>query len=91
MVVKTKLLEIPIPGGIFLLIALLANFILRKTQYGRQLNALENVKTAAEKVGIHVKNKLLSVYVICGVLSGLAGCDSGNCDYYGHCERTDDY
>lgn len=64
-------LGIPIPVWIFLVVALLAIFVLRYTAYGRQIYAVGSNEEAARLSGIHVRIVIFSVYVISGLLASL--------------------
>jgi ribose transport system permease protein len=69
----THILGIPITVYVLLIVILTGNFVLRKTQFGRQLLAIGADEAGAEKAGIFVKRKIFSVYIICGILAGFAG------------------
>jgi ribose/xylose/arabinose/galactoside ABC-type transport system permease subunit len=64
---------VPVPVIIFLSIAIIAFVVLRYTRYGRQVYAVGGNREAARLAGVNVERVLLSVYVIIGFLSGLAG------------------
>ena len=64
---------VPVPVIIFLLTAAVAFIVLRYTRYGRQVYAVGGNREAARLSGVNVRRVLLSVYVIIGFLSGLAG------------------
>jgi len=64
---------IPIPVIIFLGFALLAHIVLRYTQYGRHIYAVGGNPEAARLSGLNVQLLTISVYVIVGFFSGLAG------------------
>jgi inositol transport system permease protein len=64
---------VPIPVIIFLAVAAVAFVVLRYTRYGRQVYAVGGNREAARLSGVNVRRVLLSVYVIIGFLSGLAG------------------
>lgn len=55
-----------------ILIAAVA-FVVRKTNFGRQLVAVGGNRVASELAGLPVKRILLSVYIISGVLAAAAG------------------
>jgi ribose/xylose/arabinose/galactoside ABC-type transport system permease subunit len=65
--------QVPVPVIIFLAIAAIAFVVLRYTRYGRQVYAVGGNREAARLAGVNVERVLLSVYVIIGFLSGLAG------------------
>jgi ribose/xylose/arabinose/galactoside ABC-type transport system permease subunit len=58
----------------YILIAALFGFILTKTVYGRRVYVVGGNETAADVSGISVKFIKMSVYGICGLLAGVAGC-----------------
>lgn len=64
-------LSIPVPVWIFMIVALIAIFVLRYTAFGRQIYAVGSNEEAAHLSGIHVKFVTFSVYVISGVLASL--------------------
>jgi inositol transport system permease protein len=61
------------PVLIFLAIAVLFQFILRYTVYGKHTYAIGSNEQAARVSGINVERHLILVYVIAGLLAGLAG------------------
>lgn len=62
-----------VPIVIFLIIALLSHIMLSKTKFGRYIYASGgNIKAAAAS-GVKVKSVLLRVYILGGVLAGIAG------------------
>jgi ribose/xylose/arabinose/galactoside ABC-type transport system permease subunit len=58
----------------YVLIVLCFGFILTKTVYGRRIYMTGGNAVAAEVSGINVNVIKTSVYGICGLLSGIAGC-----------------
>ena len=58
----------------YLFIVAIFGFILSKTVYGRRIYMTGGNETAAEVSGINVKLIKMSVYGICGLLAGIAGC-----------------
>ncbi|MGI3903577.1 MAG: ABC transporter permease [Janthinobacterium lividum] len=64
---------IPTPVVIFLAFAVLAHLVLRYTRFGRQVYAVGGNAEAARLSGLKVPRILLSVYVLMGFFSGLAG------------------
>lgn len=69
---NSQVLGIPLPILIFAAVVVASHVVLTRTQYGRQLYAVGNDPVAAARAGIRVKRLLISVYVICGGLAGLA-------------------
>ncbi|PMS12746.1 ABC transporter permease [Trinickia caryophylli] len=61
------------PVAIFLIAALIFHIVLRYTRYGKCLYAIGGNVHAARVSGIAVGQSLIAVYVIAGLLSGLAG------------------
>jgi len=61
------------PVLIFIAVAILFQLILRYTIYGRHTYAIGSNEQAARVSGINVERHLILVYVIAGVLAGLAG------------------
>lgn len=64
---------IPTVGIIFILIAITASLVLRKTTYGEYIYAVGSNMGAARLSGLPVKRILTSVYIISGTLAALAG------------------
>ncbi|MEZ8219668.1 ribose transport system ATP-binding protein/rhamnose transport system ATP-binding protein [Candidatus Fervidibacteria bacterium JGI MDM2 SSWTFF-3-K9] len=67
-----KLLGVPVPIWISLTTLLLVWFLLRQTNWGRDLYAIGNNLEAARLAGIPVRKRLFSVFVACGLLIGLS-------------------
>jgi ribose/xylose/arabinose/galactoside ABC-type transport system permease subunit len=64
---SSKWLGVPLPLWIAGVVVLLAQVILSKTPFGRQLYALGNNLESARKAGLRTGPLLASVYVICGL------------------------
>lgn len=64
---------IPVPVGIFAVVALIGVFVLRNTRFGRRLYAMGGNKEAARLSGINIGVTTALVYVIIAGLSALAG------------------
>jgi len=64
---------IPLPVVIFALVFFLALWVLSSTRFGRHVYAAGGNPHAATVSGINVRNIRLYVYIISGVLAGLAG------------------
>ncbi|GHV34230.1 sugar ABC transporter permease [Spirochaetia bacterium] len=58
----------------YVLIVLLFGYILSKTVYGRRIYMVGGNETSAKVSGINVNAVKMSVYGICGLLAGAAGC-----------------
>lgn len=56
-----------------LAVALIGGFLLTQTLFGRYTIAIGSSESAAERAGVNVKFHLIKVYVLSGLLSGLAG------------------
>ncbi|TCR73367.1 ABC transporter permease [Rhizobium sp. BK376] len=68
-----KTLGVPNPTVVFLILAVVAHFILRNTVFGRGVYAIGSSEEAARLSGINVRFTKLAVYVISGVCAALAG------------------
>lgn len=68
-----RLLEVPLPTIIMLVMYLVSYLILRRTRFGRYVYAVGGNLEAARLAGIDTKRVLMMVYVISGVLSALSG------------------
>ena len=64
---------IPIPALILLAALVVSGFVLQLTPFGRSIYAIGSNEEAARLSGVPVRFYKTSVYVISGVLSGLAG------------------
>jgi ribose/xylose/arabinose/galactoside ABC-type transport system permease subunit len=64
---------VPVPVILFLGAAVICHIVLRHTRYGRQVYAVGGNPEAARLSGLPVDRIILSVYVIVGFFSGLAG------------------
>lgn len=64
---------IPIPVLIFLVAALICDFVLRRTKFGAHVYAVGGNEESAKKVGIPVSRVLFTVYLIGGVMAALGG------------------
>ncbi len=68
-----KLLGIPVPLILVIIIAILAHLLLSRTRLGRYTYALGSNREAARLSGIPVRKNLIAVYVILGILAGFGG------------------
>jgi ribose transport system permease protein len=68
-----KVAGIPVALMILVVLSVLAHFLLSRTRLGRYTYAIGSNQEAARLSGIPVKKYLLMVYVILGLLTGLAG------------------
>lgn len=64
---------IPSQVIIFLILAVIAYFLLHKTRYGRQVFLVGVNRNAAEYSGIHAKFIIMSTYILSGVSASVAG------------------
>lgn len=64
---------IPLPVVIFLFVVLFGMFILHYTRFGRYVYAVGGNELAAKVSGIRTDRILIAVYVLQGVLAGVAG------------------
>src|ERR1700676_2467652 len=65
--------HVPVPVALFALVAAMGYIVQRYTRYGRHIYAVGGNPEAARLNGLNVAAIITSVYVIVGVLSGLAG------------------
>lgn len=68
-----RLGPVPMPIVIFVLVIAVFAFVLRYTVYGRYIYAVGGNVRSAKTSGIHTRSILLMVYVVSGLLAGLAG------------------
>ncbi|MEP7287537.1 MAG: ABC transporter permease [Chloroflexota bacterium] len=64
---------IPVPSLVVLGVYILCWFILRQTPFGRFTYAVGSNPEAARLAGVGMSRQIISIYVLCGVLAGLAG------------------
>jgi len=64
---------LPYPVIVTIVITILAAFILARTRFGRRTYAIGGNMQAAIRAGIPVKLHLIRIYVLAGVLAGVAG------------------
>ncbi len=64
---------IPITFFLFVLVALIAQFVLSKTQYGRKLFIIGGNINVADNLGLNVRGHLWSVFIVHGFLAALGG------------------
>ncbi len=68
-----KVAGIPVPLILLVVVAVLAYLLLSRTRLGRYTYAIGSNKEAARLSGIPVRNYLIAVYVILGLLAGFGG------------------
>jgi ribose transport system permease protein len=65
--------KVPVPAIFFIVIALLAWFVLERTYIGRQIYAVGGNKEAARLAGIPTARRITSTYVASSVLAAIVG------------------
>lgn len=74
MLINTKLFGfLPVTFLVFVLVMLIAQFILSRTTFGRNLFAIGGNKEAAQSVGINIEKHQILVFAISGLFAGFAG------------------
>ncbi len=69
----SRILGIPTAFLIFVALAVLMNFVLRSTAFGKQTMAIGNNKGAAAQIGIHVDRQVIFIYIMSGVFAAAGG------------------
>jgi len=64
---------VPMPVFIFLAVAVVAHFVLAFTRFGKYAQVIGDNETAARAMGIRVDRHRVALYVVSGLLAGLAG------------------
>ena len=70
---EIKIGVVPITFFIFVVVALIAEFVLTRTQYGRNLYIIGGNINAADRLGINVRGHLWSVFIVQGFCAALGG------------------
>ena len=70
---ENSVLGVPLMAWIALLAAVLVGLVVRRTTFGRQLVAIGDNRQAGRLSGLPVRRVLVTVYVVSGVLSAVAG------------------
>ncbi len=70
---ENSVLGIPVMAWIAVAAAVITGLVMRLTTFGRQLVAIGDNRPASRLAGLPVRRVLITVYVISGVLSALAG------------------
>lgn len=70
---RGRILEIPIPTIIMIVVFAIAHFVLTRTRFGRYVYAVGGNPEAARLAGIKTNRILMEVYIISGFLSALSG------------------
>jgi ribose transport system permease protein len=68
-----RMLGLPLPLVVFVLVVLVAHVVLTRTPFGRQLYAVGNHPENARKAGLRVRRLLFAVYLISGLCAALGG------------------
>lgn len=68
-----KVFGIPMPIIVFVVVLLIAGFILKRTRFGRHTYAVGGNKLAAKACGVNVDRATVMVYVISGLCAAIAG------------------
>jgi ribose/xylose/arabinose/galactoside ABC-type transport system permease subunit len=68
-----RILALPVPTIIMILIYVAAYIVLKHTRFGRYVYAVGGNKEASRLAGINSNSVLIRVYVICGTLAALSG------------------
>jgi ribose transport system permease protein len=68
-----KILGVPSPLVIFIVMSIILHIVLRRTRYGRHVLAVGTNAQAARYAGIRDKWVRLSVMILMGLMAGLAG------------------
>jgi ribose/xylose/arabinose/galactoside ABC-type transport system permease subunit len=63
---------VPVPAIVFIVVAVIAYYVLNYTSYGRSIYATGGNPVSAWLSGIDIRRVLFSVYIIAGFLAGLA-------------------
>jgi len=71
-IVSQRVLGIPIPAIVFLVVVALGWLVLDRTRYGRYVIAVGGNREAARIAGIRVRPIVFSVYVLVGLCTGIA-------------------
>lgn len=67
-----RVLGVPVPAIVFLIVVGLGWLLLNRTRYGRYVTAVGGNQEAARIAGIRVRGVLFSVYLLVGVCTGIA-------------------
>ena len=70
---RSSIIGVPLLIWIFLIVAIVAWFLLNRTTFGRRTVAIGGNQEASRLAGIRVKRHLVYVYVLSGLTAGIAG------------------
>lgn len=65
--------KIPLPAVYFLVIILISHFVLKHMKFGRYIYSIGSNEEATRLSGVNIKNNIVMVYVISGLLAGVGG------------------
>ena len=68
-----SLLGVPVPAVIMILLTIMLSIVLKWTAFGRYIFAIGNNREAARLIGIKVDRIRISAFMLCSVLSSIAG------------------
>lgn len=68
-----RLLGIPVAAYIFVILAVILSFLLKRTTFGRDVYAVGSNPEAAQMSGIRNNLVKFKAYILCGALTGLGG------------------
>lgn len=68
-----RVLGVPVPILIFLLVLVAAHIVLTQTPFGRQIYATGNDREAAQKAGLNTTRIIFLVYVVSGLCAAIGG------------------
>jgi ribose transport system permease protein len=69
----SRILGVPLPLALFVVVCACAHLILTRTPFGRQIHAIGSDLEGARKAGINVGGILAAVYILCGFCAALSG------------------
>lgn len=72
-VANSRILGVPTAFLVFIILAVLMNFVLRNTAFGKQTMAIGNNKAAAAQIGIRVDRQVIFIYIMSGVFAAVGG------------------
>ena len=70
---RSSVIGVPLLIWIFLIVAIVAWFLLNRTSFGRRTVAIGGNREASRLAGIPVKRHLVYVYILSGLTAGIAG------------------
>jgi ribose transport system permease protein len=70
---RNSVVGMPLPTIIFLVIAIVAWFVLERTYFGRQIYAVGGNREAARLAGINTSRRIMTTYLVSAILAGIVG------------------